>query len=168
MLEQTATVIEVQGDRLLLEVIPESSCKACSMNKGCGTSVLSKSVGRKVVQFELDNTLAAERGDRVVLGVPENAVISGSLLVYLLPLVLMFIVALIADQTIASDDPLRDIKIAVLALGTLAGSVLLSRRLFASSHDAWQPVLLRKLIDTRATTGTAATSTSQSAAGTTR
>jgi len=115
MLEQTATVKAVQHGRLLLEVIPQSTCGSCSVKSGCGTSVLASSVGQKVVRFELDNTLDAVVGDRVVIGVPENAVVGGSLLMYLVPLLVMFAFAMISDQLLSLQDASRDIKIASVA-----------------------------------------------------
>lgn len=141
-------VVEVDQDNLVLEVVPQSTCGSCSVKQGCGTSVLASSVGQKVIHFKLPDTVGAGVGDRVVLGIPENAVVSGSLMMYLLPLVVMFAVALGADQLLSMQDASRDIKIAVSALAGLGISVLLGRRLLSDSPSSYQPVLLRKEIAT--------------------
>lgn len=148
MIEQTATVIDIDGDLLVLETQPESSCHSCSVKKGCGTSVLSGFVGNKLIHFTLPNTLAARKGDRVVLGLPEHAMVKGSTVVYVMPLLVMIAVAVLADHTLALDADKRDLSIAVLSLASLAMSTLLARWLFrnAATRQAYTPVLLRKEI----------------------
>ena len=150
MLEQTATVVAVENGQLVLETRPQSTCQSCSVNKGCGTAVLSKSVGQKVIHFRLDNTIGARKGDTVVLGLPENAVLKGSAILYLLPLLVMIATAVVADLTMAADADNRDLAIALLSLLSLGGSVLLGRLLLrhsgknADREQAYSPVLLRK------------------------
>ena len=150
MLEQNATVIDIENGQLVLETRPQSTCQSCSVNKGCGTAVLSKSVGQKVIHFRLDNTIGARKGDTVVLGLPENAVLKGSAILYLLPLLVMIATAVIADLSMAADADNRDLAIALLSLLSLGGSVLLGRLLLrrsaksADREQAYSPVLLRK------------------------
>lgn len=151
MLEQTATVIDIEDGQLILEVRPQSSCHGCAVNKGCGTAVLAKTVGQRVVHFRLDNTIGARKGDTVVLGLPEHAVLKGALIIYLLPLLVMLLVALVADATLAADADNRDLAIVLLSLLGLGGSVWLGRVLMQhdsqAAEKAYTPVLLRREID---------------------
>lgn len=148
MMEQTATVVDIEDGELVLETRPQSTCSSCTVNKGCGTSVLSKSVGQKVIHFRLANTVSARKGDQVVLGLPENAVLKGSAIMYVLPLIIMIAVAVIADNVLAIDAERRDLTIAFLSLASMAASIAVGRFLFR--HDetglAYTPVLLRKEI----------------------
>ncbi len=148
MIEQTAMVIAVENGQLVLETRPQSTCQSCAVNKGCGTAVLSKTVGRKVVHWRLANTIGAREGDTVVLGLAENALLKGSLMLYLLPLLVMVLVALAADASLAADADNRDLAIALLSLFGLGASVLLGRWWFrhGDRERAYAPVLLRKQI----------------------
>jgi sigma-E factor negative regulatory protein RseC len=146
MLEQTATVVDIEGDQLVLETRPQSTCQSCAVNKGCGTAVLAKSVGQKVIHFRVVNTLSVSKGDRVVLGLPENAVLKGSIVMYVMPLLMMLAVAFIADSVLAIDAERRDITIAMLSFASLALSIGIGRYLFrnAETSQSYTPVLLRK------------------------
>ncbi len=98
MIEETAVVIAVDGDQVLVRTQRRSSCQACSVKQGCGTSVLSKVVGTRSSQIRVDNPLQAQVGDQVLLGIEETALVKGSLLVYALPLVMMLAFALLAES----------------------------------------------------------------------
>ena len=97
MIEEEAIVVAVEGDYALLQTQRQSACQSCSVNKGCGTSVLSKVVGQRSSQIKVKNTLNVSIGDHVVLGIKENALVQGSLLVYALPLVFMLVFAVVAE-----------------------------------------------------------------------
>lgn len=148
MIEQTATVIDVEGDQLVVETVPQSSCQSCAVKSGCGTSVLSGTVGRKVVHFRVKNSVAASKGDRVVLGLPEDALVKGSLIVYLLPLLLMIITALGVDAYLPEDETNRDALIATASLLSVMGSIFVGRFLLRNSvgSKTYTPVLIRRLL----------------------
>ena len=97
MIEETATVIAIQGDQVLVQTQRQSTCHSCSVRQGCGTSVLAKVVGRRSSQLSVTNTLGAQVGDEVVLGIQEHALVKGSLLVYALPLLMMLVFALAGE-----------------------------------------------------------------------
>ena len=149
MLEQSATVVDVIDGRVIIEVLPESTCGSCAVKQGCGTAVLSGSVGRKLIRIELEDTLGTAAGERVVLGIPEDAIVKGSLLMYLVPLLLMFLCALITDNLLPANDPLRDLKVAMAAATGLGASIFLGRRVIRPAGSNYQPVLLRKDIAVR-------------------
>ena len=148
MLEQAATVVALRHNRVVVETLPRSTCDGCGVSQGCGTSVLAKTVGRKVIHFELDNTVDARIGDRLVLGLPEQAMLRGSLLIYLLPLLAMILVALAADLLLPAAASLRDLKITLLALAALGLGMLLARGSLFRHRGAYMPVILRKELPT--------------------
>ena len=148
MIEEQAQVIEVRGDVLLLQAQTQSACGSCAANKGCGTSVLSKVVGRKFTHFQAENNINADVGDTVVVGISEDALLKGSIVMYLIPIVAMLFFALLADYFMTVTMQNRDLMIAAAAgVGLVAGS-LLSRGYFLrrSSRQVFSPVVLRKII----------------------
>ena len=148
MIEEYARVIAVENDQLLLEAETRAACNACAARQGCGTSVLSKWVGRKFTRFQAPNTVNARVGDEVVVGLAEEAMLTGSLLVYLLPLLAMIAFALLADSLIATDVAWRDLLVVVAAVAGFALMLLVSRLLLSTSSNRSRltPVIIRKNI----------------------
>lgn len=149
MIEEWAQVVEMEGDQLVLQAQTKSACGSCAASKGCGTSVLAKVVGRKFTRFHADNSIDAKVGDTVVVGISEDALLKGSLVMYIIPILGMLIFALLADQYLEPSVEGRDLQIAVSGiLGLISGSFL-SRWYFQrqSSSQRFRPVVLRKIIE---------------------
>lgn len=91
MIEEQAIVIDREGDYVWVQTNRQSSCGHCSVKKGCGTQVLSKVLGNKTAHIRCLNSKDVKIGDRVMIGIEESALLSGSFLVYLLPLLSMII-----------------------------------------------------------------------------
>jgi len=148
MIEERARVIEIENDQLLLEAQTRAACSACAARQGCGTSVLSKWVGRKFTRFEAPNTVNARVGDEVVVGLAEEAMLMGSVLVYLLPLLAMICFALLADGLISAEAASRDLLVLLAAVTGFALMLAISRLFLSSSRNRSKlnPVVLRKNI----------------------
>jgi len=142
MIEETGTIVKIEHQKIWIEMVKQSACASCSAQKGCGQSLLAK-IGdgkRLLIQAENPDQLAVSVDDRVVLGVEEKSFITASLIVYLLPIVSMFLLA-VAFQLQGSSEP---VVIAAAAVGLAAGFLLtrlLSNRLARSC--SYRPVLLR-------------------------
>ena len=148
MIEERARVIAVENDQLLLEAETSSACTACSARQGCGTSVLSKWVGRRFTCFQATNTVGARVGDEVVVGLAEEAMLKGSVLVYLLPLLGLIGAAVLADSLIAADAAWRDLLVLAAAVTGFVSTLTLSRLILSSrgTRSKLTPVVLRKNI----------------------
>ena len=148
MIEETARVIAVENGQLLLEAQTRSACNACSAQKGCGTSVLSKWIGRRFTRFQAPNTVNARVGDEVVVGLAEDAMLKGSVLVYLLPLLAMIVFALLADSLIPAEFAPRDLLVLLSAIAGFSLMLLFSRLWLASGINRIRltPAVLRKNI----------------------
>lgn len=96
MIEEQAMVVGVEGDEAWVESSRRSSCGSCSA-KGCGTGALSQVLGGRVLRMRVSNPVAAKKGDQVVLGVSESALLKGSLAVYLVPLLALFVGGLLGE-----------------------------------------------------------------------
>jgi sigma-E factor negative regulatory protein RseC len=149
MIEEQAQVVAVNGGQLILQAQTQSACGSCSASQGCGTSLLSKVIGRKFTRFQVDNNVNAMVGDIVVVGIREDALLKGSLVMYVVPVFGMLIFALLADYFLVEAVQSRDLMIAVAAIFGLVFGALLSRWYFQrrSSIQLFSPVILRKIIE---------------------
>jgi sigma-E factor negative regulatory protein RseC len=145
MIEESARVIDIEGTQLVLEAEVKTSCQSCSAQKGCGTSLLSRHVGRKLSRFRIENTLNAKIGDEIVVGLSEQAMLRGSILVYLFPLLSMLLAAGLADAELA-PMPGRDLLVALAGFSGLGLAVLALRSKLAGTRSQQQlaPVAIRK------------------------
>jgi|TARA_B100000795_G_scaffold114510_1_gene84943 sigma-E factor negative regulatory protein RseC len=91
MIEQQATIVEVDGDTVWLQAERESTCSNCQVKQGCGTGLLSKHVGKKFSKISVHKTTDVALGQVVTLVIPEQALLQGAALLYLLPLILLFL-----------------------------------------------------------------------------
>ena len=147
MIEETATVIRCEGKFAWVEAQRQTTCGNCAANKGCGTSVLAKVVGKKAARMRAINPIDAQVGDTVIVGLNEAALLKVSLAVYLFPLVFMLLFAItgnvVAKQMVWQAEP-------VVILFALAGLVVagfwLRRFTRRIQHDnVYQPVILRRV-----------------------
>ncbi len=96
MLEEVATVIAYdETGWVTVEIELKSACNHCSNNENCGTSTVSKAFSIKRQQFSLKSDKACEVGDLLKLALPESVILKAALLVYIFPLIGLFIGALI-------------------------------------------------------------------------
>lgn len=98
MIEQKAKVVSFDDETVWLEAERESTCSGCQVRQGCGTGMLAKHVGQRFSRITVKKTSDVEIGQQVQLAIPEETLLQGAVLMYLLPLVLMFIFAAIAQS----------------------------------------------------------------------
>jgi len=146
MIEETATVIAIEQGQLVLQAATRTACGGCAAKQGCGTAALSGWLGRKVVHIRADNTVDAQVGDEVVVGLGEDALLNGSIRIYLLPLLALILSSLLADQLLDAGLQGRDLLV-MLAAAAGFGLMLAATRsgLQADSRNgSLSPVVLRK------------------------
>lgn len=145
MVEEQAHIISVTGQHIVIEVSQQSSCSGCSAKSSCGTSTLSRFFGQKKPQFQLDigdkKLQNLSVGDTIMIGLEESFYIKASILIYLLPLLTMFGLALIADQFSAHSDLL----VMTFAMTGLWLGFKLASLIAASYRQMVEPQFLKKL-----------------------
>jgi sigma-E factor negative regulatory protein RseC len=147
MIEQTAVVIRLDGQFALVEAQRESSCGQCNAKKGCGTGILENSLGRRVMRLKAINQCNALPGDEVVVAVPEKGFIKSAFFTYLLPLLLMLLGAVVAQQMpgLASWNSQDLVALLGAGVGFAVALLLLRRYSLQMEKDAsLQPVVVRK------------------------
>ena len=148
MIEEQGEIIRTEGEFAWVRTQRKSTCGQCSAQKGCGTSVFSKVLGNKLVEFKAINKIAASAGDQVILGLHESVLIKSAAMMYILPLLAMFLFAMLATYIGQSfGNELSQAGISLFAmLGLLAGFI--GARLFARAHQSderYHPVVLRRI-----------------------
>lgn len=145
MIEEQGRVVALEPGAVWVETLRKSTCSSCSANAGCGQGLLDKlgtGGGRRGhVRALCDLQLSV--GDAVVIGVREDLLVRGSLLIYLVPLVGLFAAALFA-QWLTLSEPL---VIACAFAGLfMAWSLVRWRSAHIADDPASQPVVLRALL----------------------
>jgi len=151
MIEEHAQVIALENNDVWVETQRRSACGQCAANKGCGTATLAKVLGNKRSQVRTLNPQATSVavGDEVIIGINEQALVHGSLAVYTVPLLMLFVFGflgqLLSTQLLMTN---QDILPIVLGLsGLLLGFVWVRRFTQRIADDVrYQPVLLRRVI----------------------
>ena len=150
MIEEQACVIALDDGGVWVETQRRSACGQCAANKSCGTALLSKVLGMKRSRVRTLNPKATKVsvGDEVVIGIAEQALTRGSLAIYTLPLVALFIFALLGE-TLATQLSIgnKDILTAGFGmLGLVLGFLWVKRfsRMVSGDPD-YQPILLRRV-----------------------
>jgi len=91
VIEERATVVRVQGEDVWVSAERHSTCGQCGARTGCGTSALGDFLARRQLLLRVGNTCDARAGDEVILGIAENAFLTGSLIIYGAPLMLLLV-----------------------------------------------------------------------------
>ena len=97
MIEEHARVLEIKDQQAIIQVQRQSACHSCSLEQGCGTGSLGRLLGRKELTFTLHNRHHLKPGDHIVIGLSEDAYLKAGFLIYLLPLITLFLFAAVAD-----------------------------------------------------------------------
>lgn len=118
-LETRAIVVSTDGEYALVQPEQANGCGHCN-GKGCGASKLSRLFCNKPHRFQVKNQIKATEGDEVIVSVVEGAVLRGIGLLYLIPLVMLLIGALLGNswsQQAGNED-------GYAALGALCGLMI--------------------------------------------
>lgn len=104
MITEPAVVISYRHGRAEVEVQRQSACGHCQLTQACGSGAIGRLLGnrRKPLIIETDRALRA--GDRVVLAMPEAAVVRASFLLYGLPLIGMLAFAVLTEVALAFPE----------------------------------------------------------------
>lgn len=139
MIKEWATVIDWDNGMAQVSCDVKTSCNSCSSRAGCGTRVLNKLGPQTSHTISVPSEQPLVAGQKVELGITENSLLGSAMLVYMSPLLGLFVVATLFQVLFGSD-------IAALCgaiLGGVGGFLIakgLSPRLTA--RETWQPVIL--------------------------
>ena len=140
-IEEQGEVVAVDGYTARVRVQRRSTCGSCSARSGCGSGVLSDVLGRKPIELQVGHGGDLQAGDTVTLGIRDGALVSGALMMYLLPLAGLIGVPALAMVLFpaAGEGVLLLVGIAGLAL-----SLLGVRRWMRRQDAAFRPIVLAR------------------------
>lgn len=146
MIEEGATVTRTEGQWAWLQTERNSSCGKCAARSGCGVSLLNKLGQPRQQWVKALNRANASSGDHVIVGIEEHALVKGSAMVYLSPLLGLFGGAALGEALAPWNSLMSvDASSILLGLGGLAAGLYhlwrYSRR--NNNDPRYQPIVLR-------------------------
>ncbi len=147
MIEESAVILECAGEYAQAQTERSSACGGCSSRSACETASLKEEADRPPdAVLRVLNPIAAQPGERVVIGFEEHALVKASMALYAVPLVTFILFALLGQWLFLSE--------AMAALGGILGLAigLLWLRYFAtkvSGNEHYQAVVLRRITEAR-------------------
>ncbi|EJD6047007.1 MULTISPECIES: SoxR-reducing system protein RseC [Providencia] len=140
MVKEWATVVRWQNGRALLRYGSSSGCGSCGARKTCGSYALSKIGPNTEHELEIAIEQPLVEGQKIEVGIPEGSLIRSALLVYLTPILGLFIFAGLAQAF--------DFEQFWIAISGIIGGIIgfyIARRLASNWRDdeAFQPVVLQ-------------------------
>ena len=147
MMEEMAKVLTCDGSGwVTVEVQVKNACNHCDNSESCGTSAVSKAFSPKVQLFSIPSNNQYAAGDLLKLGLPESVILKAAALVYLLPLMGLFVgVALASILSSLFNLAATDL---VVIPSALAGALLfwfVARRVARRMENDSQPVIISHL-----------------------
>jgi len=123
MLETRAVIVQIEGQYAFVQASQANGCEQCN-GKGCGAGKLSQLFCSKPRQFQVDNSINASVGDEVIVSVAEGSVLRGISVVYLLPLLLLVMGAMLGNTWVEQPGQSDGYAAAGAMLGLAAGFVI--------------------------------------------
>jgi sigma-E factor negative regulatory protein RseC len=119
MVEGIAHVVAVEGAMVWLEPEQTTSCGSCASSSACGAKggIVTTANRLEARRFALENQAGLVVGERVVIGIRENALLKATLTAYAIPLAAMLGAGAIAQWAAGSDGITMAAMISGLALG---------------------------------------------------
>lgn len=142
MIQEQALVKKIQGNRAFVEVQRQHGCHNCSLSGACGTGSLGRLLGIRQKPLSIPNDRNLEIGDKILIGLPEKTYVLSSFLIYLFPLLCLFLFSILADVAFGSQDGLNVLAALMGLVFGLLVSAGLSNHIFVK---AIQPRVIRQL-----------------------
>lgn len=139
MIKEWATVIAWDNGMAQVSCDVKASCSSCASRAGCGSRVLNKLGPQTTHTITVPSAEPLVAGQKVELGITESSLLGSAMLVYMSPLLGLFVVASLFQVLFGTD-------IAALCgavLGGVGGFLIakgFSPRLAA--RQTWQPVII--------------------------
>ncbi|MBW9460058.1 SoxR-reducing system protein RseC [Kluyvera sp. EC_51] len=139
MIKEWATVVGWHNGVAQVSCDVKASCNSCASRAGCGSRVLNKLGPQTTHTISVPSAEPLVAGQKVELGITEGSLLGSAMLVYMSPLLGLFVVAALFQVLFGTD-------IAALCgavLGGVGGFLIakgLSPRLAAK--ETWQPIII--------------------------
>jgi sigma-E factor negative regulatory protein RseC len=120
MIEETGTVVAVEGDYVWLETQVKTTCGSCKASESCPTSTVAKAFSPKPEHIYLHVPCQLAVGQQVKIGISESALLHASVMVYMVPLLLLIVSAAVLQYALPTLHELIRLGLScVVAFGGL-------------------------------------------------
>lgn len=139
MMREWATVVSWQNGIATLHSEIKTSCNSCSARKGCGSHMLNKLGPKNAHVMQIASEKPLQPGQRIELGIKESSLLGSALLVYMTPLLGLFVFSGLFQALFHSD-----LAAAVGALLGGVGGFIVAKGISSrfGDREAFQPVIL--------------------------
>lgn len=103
MIKEWATVVSWNNGIALVHCDVKASCSSCASRAGCGSRVLNKLGPQTSHTISVPCEQPLSVGQKVELGIAESSLLGSAVLVYMAPLVGLFVMASIFQVLFAND-----------------------------------------------------------------
>ena len=157
MIKQAAEIVEVGEKSIWIKSPRQTACGSCEAKSSCGQNLWSRFFDdrEEAIEIRLDlksldssksplvNHADLAVGEQVIIGVPESVVLSGSIRVYIMPLITMLVAVLFGRGFIGDSDL---VTISSGMIGLVAGFMWVRKHALETKEDPqFHPVLLELL-----------------------
>ena len=142
MITENGIVTDVNSSLAWIRTIRSGTCASCSSKDSCGTS----HHGQKEMVLAVKNTLHVAKGDHVVIGLETKSLLVVTFLLYVFPVLLLIIGALIGNSLAPYfhiNPSLLSLVLGILFFGA-AFLMLRKKGRSLSTREAYKPFLVRK------------------------
>ena len=149
MIEEVATVTAINGDVITVKSTIKSTCHSCHQQDDCGSGQIAKAIPHKALTTKLTTSLELNVGDEVVLGLPENSMLSSAFEVYMLPLFGLVFFAAFGQFSLVEEYGFHELFALFFAiLGAVLGFYIAKyRQSNPKKSKSLQPKIMRKCAD---------------------
>lgn len=139
MIKEWATVVGWHNGIAQVSCDVKASCNSCASRAGCGSRVLNKLGPQTTHTISVPSAEPLVAGQKVELGITEGSLLGSAMLVYMSPLLGLFVVAALFQVLFGTDIS----ALCGAVLGGVGGFLIakgLSPRLAAK--ETWQPIII--------------------------
>lgn len=147
MMEEMAKVLSNRTDGwVTVEVQVKNACNHCDNTESCGTSAVASAFSPKVQIFSIQSDKDYQAGQLLKLGLPESVILKAAALVYLLPLLGLFVGASLATLLLPYLlAEVSDLHIMPVALFGAVMAWLFAKKVAKQMEISSQPVIISEL-----------------------
>jgi sigma-E factor negative regulatory protein RseC len=142
MITENGVVSKANGSEAWIKTTRYGACESCSSKNSCGSAGNHKEMIVKV-----PNSLNVEKGDQVVIGLETGPILYLTFLLYVFPIILMIIGALIGHQLGSAVNMNPSIPSMILGFGSfgLTFYILRKKNRSMEGNQKYKPFLIRKI-----------------------
>lgn len=139
-------VVAVRGDQVTLEAAVKTTCSTCQAQSDCGTGAISRAMSPKTQRLTLRSPVPCKVGQLVTIGVPEAGIMSASVWLYVMPLIVLLLSAIVFDVILPLAGLSNELWTLLFSVATTFVSfVIISGFLKRMDTAKFRPVILTSI-----------------------